>query len=83
MIVRGASLNKPSKTTQLFALMYQRKLKEAGCLDEHNNLVMDKYREAFERDDLDLQLLCSAMGTQQMDESFLHMQTVTDTHLQQ
>jgi hypothetical protein len=32
---------------------------------------MDKYKEAIEQGKIDAQLLCSAMGTQQMDEGFL------------
>jgi hypothetical protein len=29
-----------------------------GCLGPNNELIMDKYKEAFDRDELDLQLLC-------------------------
>jgi hypothetical protein len=38
---------------------------------------MDKYKEAIEQGKIDAQLLCSAMGTQQMDESFLSSPLVT------
>lgn len=62
-IIRGVTLSKPSKTTKLFALMYQSQLKEAGCLNDQKELIMDKYREALERGAIDLQLLCSALGT--------------------
>lgn len=61
--------------------MYQHQLKEAGCLNEQKELVMDRYREAFEKGNLDLQLLCSALGTQQIDEKFMRMKIVTTEHL--
>lgn len=52
-IVRGVSLSKPSKTTELFAVMYQRKLEESGCLLEDKTLCMVKYKEAIEQGKID------------------------------
>ena len=63
-IIRGQTLDKPTDTTRLFAEMYQKQLKETGCLDEKDNrLLMDKYKEAFEKNLMDLQLLCQALGS--------------------
>lgn len=35
---------------------------------------MEKYKEAFERNDMDLNLLCSALGKQSLDEKFMEME---------
>jgi hypothetical protein len=32
---------------------------------------MDKYKEAFERNEIDINLLCSALGKQSIDEKFM------------
>jgi len=53
-IIRGQTLNEPSPTTKLFAEMYQKQLRDTGCLGPNNELNMDKYREAFENNKLDL-----------------------------
>lgn len=63
-LVRGNTLNKPSKTTVMFAKMFQKMMKNAGCLDENNNIINDRLSAAFEKEDIDIQLLCSALGRQ-------------------
>jgi hypothetical protein len=37
-------------------------MKNAGCLDENNNIINDRLSAAFEKEDIDIQLLCSALG---------------------
>jgi hypothetical protein len=49
-LIRGISLHEPSKTTELFAKMYKKKLRETGCLGAEDKLVMSKFAEAFEND---------------------------------
>ena len=48
---------------------------KAGCLDDHGAIVNDKLSKAFEREAIDIQLLCSALGRQQLDQNFLNMGT--------
>ena len=43
-----------------------------GCLDENDAIITDKLAQAFEDGRLDIQLLCSALGRQALDESFLN-----------
>jgi len=61
-LVRGNTLRKPSKTTTLFAKMFQKMMKQADCLDDKEAIVNEKLSKAFERDAIDIQLLCSALG---------------------
>jgi hypothetical protein len=70
-IIRGQMIDKPNPTTNLFAEMYQRQLKSTGCLGPDSELLMDKYKEAFEQNKLDLQLLCSALGGQEINSDFM------------
>ena len=70
-LVRGVSLPKPNQTTWLFARMFQKQMMRQGCLDDYENIVTDKLALAFEEGRLDIQLLCSALGRQALDESFL------------
>ena len=63
-LVRGNALKDPSATTKLFAEMFQTMMKKAGCLDDHRAIVNDKLSKAFEREAIDIQLLCSALGRQ-------------------
>ena len=44
----------------------------AACLDENEAIITDKLALAFEEGRLDIQLLCSALGRQALDESFLN-----------
>ena len=43
-----------------------------NCLDENENIITDRLAAAFEEGRLDIQLLCSALGRQALDESFLN-----------
>lgn len=43
-----------------------------GCLDENEAIITDKLALAFEEGRLDIQLLCSALGRQALDPSFLN-----------
>ena len=43
-----------------------------GCLDENDAIITEKLAGAFEEGRLDIQLLCSALGRQALDESFLN-----------
>jgi len=66
LLVRGNTLRDPSATTKLFAEMFQTMMEKAGCLakDEHRSIINDKLADAFEREAIDIQLLCSALGRQ-------------------
>lgn len=70
-MIRGQALNQPSKTTHLFAEMYQKKLKQADCLGPQNELLMDKYKEALDEGKIDLQLLCSALSNSEFSLDFI------------
>ena len=61
-LVRGNTLNKKNETTKLFAKMFKKMMKDAGCLDDDNRIINDQLAKAFEREDIDIQLLCSALG---------------------
>lgn len=37
-------------------------MKKAGCLDEQDAILNEKLAEAFEKEAIDIQLLCSALG---------------------
>ena len=52
-IVRGKALTKPSKTTKMFAYMYQQRLIETGCLNDQKDLILSKFVEACENGLLD------------------------------
>lgn len=63
-LVRGNALKDPSATTKLFAEMFQTMMEKAGCLDESRAIVNEKLADAFEKEAIDIQLLCSALGRQ-------------------
>lgn len=42
--------------------MFQKMMKRAGCLGEHGEIVNEKLADAFEKEAIDIQLLCSALG---------------------
>lgn len=71
-IIRGQMIDKPNPTTRLFAEMYQKQLRYSGCLGQNNEMLMDKYKEAFETNKMDLQLLCSALGNQDLNKDFMN-----------
>jgi len=71
-LVRGKTLRQPSKTTIMFAKMFQKMMQNAGCLIEGTNAIDNvKLSAAFSNESIDIQLLCSALGRQPLDESFL------------
>ena len=43
-----------------------------GCLDENLAIITHKLEAAFDEGRLDIQLLCSALGRQPLDPSFLN-----------
>ena len=61
-LVRGKTLEHPSKTTNMFAKMFQKMMKNAGCLGKDNEIIAEHLIRAFESEDIDIQLLCSALG---------------------
>ena len=73
-LVRGNTLKAPSKTTIMFAKMFQKMMANAGCLSDQKEIINEKLIQAFNNEDIDIQLLCSALGRQQLDESFLNIQ---------
>lgn len=73
-LVRGNTLKKESKTTIMFAKMFQKMMANAGCLNDAKEIINEKLLLAFNNEDIDIQLLCSALGRQQLDESFLNIQ---------
>lgn len=62
MLVRGKTLERPSKTTMMFARMFKKMMANAGCLGANKEIINEKLSKAFEREDIDIQLLCSALG---------------------
>ena len=52
--------------------MFQKQMARQNCLDENDAINTDKLTLAFEEGRLDIQLLCSALGRQALDESFLN-----------
>ena len=73
-LIRGNTLKKASKTTVMFAKMFQKMMANAGCLGENKEIINDKLSAAFEREEIDIQLLCSALGRQSLDEKFLNIE---------
>lgn len=61
-LVRGNSLKKPSKTTKMFAKMFQKMMENAECLGESKEIICEKLAHAFNSDLIDIQVLCSALG---------------------
>jgi len=62
MLVRGKTLDKPSRTTHMFAKMFKKMMANAGCLGNNKEIINEKLSRAFENDVIDIQLLCSALG---------------------
>lgn len=63
-LIRGNTLRKPSKTTIMFAKMFQKMMFSAGCLGENKEIINERLSQAFETEEIDIQLLCSALGRQ-------------------
>ena len=49
-------------------------MEQAGCLGEQREINIDKLGDAFNDEKIDIQLLCSALGRQSLDESFLQVE---------
>ena len=52
--------------------MIKKQMERQGCLDDQGGIITDRLALAFEEGRLDIQLLCSALGRQALDESFLN-----------
>jgi hypothetical protein len=52
--------------------MFQKQMVRQNCLDENEAIITDRLAIAFEEGRIDIQLLCSALGRQALDESFLN-----------
>ena len=72
-MIRGKSLNQSNETTKMFAQMYQKQLEHAGCIGPNREFLMDKYREALERNEVNIDLLCSEIGEEPLDQKFMNM----------
>lgn len=53
-------------------------MKDAKCLGENNEIINEKLSQAFESEEIDIQLLCSALGRQELDKKFLNIQVDHD-----
>lgn len=53
-LVRGNTLRKPSETTKMFAKMFQKMMKDAGCLGENKEIKSDLLVKAFEQEKIDI-----------------------------
>jgi hypothetical protein len=40
-----------------------------GCLGENNEIINDRLSDAFKEERIDIQILCSALGRQKLNES--------------
>lgn len=58
----------------LFARLIQKQMREQGCLDEQGNMNMPELVQAYRDERLDIQQLCSALGRQSLDQSFLNQE---------
>jgi len=55
-------MDKKNKSTMMFARNYQTKLREAGCLGDNQEILMDKFEAAHLNGNLDLRNLSFAIG---------------------
>jgi hypothetical protein len=53
-LVRGKTLNNPSKTTIMFAKMFQKMMSNAGCLGPENVIINEKLVDAFNNESIDI-----------------------------
>ena len=70
-LVRGNSLDKPNKSTKLFAKLFQKQLADNGCLGPEREIMCDRLAIAFEDDSINIELLASAIGRSEMDPSLM------------
>jgi hypothetical protein len=66
-LMRGKCLTKNSEVTQQFAITYQKKLREAGCLGETNEILIDRFEAAHMNGTLNLKKLSFAIGNRDID----------------
>ena len=71
-LIRGNTLDKPTKSTKMFAKLFQRQLIDNDCLGPEQEIINDKLAQAFEDGRINIQLLCSALGRSELDESFMN-----------
>jgi hypothetical protein len=53
-LVRGNTLKNPSKTTIMFAKMFQKMMSNAGCLNDSKEIINEKLIQAFNSEDIDI-----------------------------
>ena len=70
-LVRGNSLDKPTKATMMFAKLFQKQMKENDCLGSDMEIIIPKLAQAFRDDKINIQLLRGALGRQEMDKEFM------------
>ena len=51
--------------------MFQKQMMDNGCLGPNNEIINEKLAHAFETDKINIQLLCSALGRNEIDPSFM------------
>ena len=51
--------------------MFQKLLKDAKVLGDNNEIINERFFDALNRDIIDLQILCSALGRQQLNTEFM------------
>lgn len=77
-LVRGTSLSKANKTTRMFAQMFQKMMSMANCLGHDKEMICDKLTEAFRKDEIDIAVLCSALGRQKLDNALRDINVYKD-----
>ena len=68
-LIRGNSLKKSDKSTRMFAKMFQKMMIINGCLGENKEIINERLRDALMEEKIDIQILCSALGRQKMDDN--------------
>ena len=69
-LIRGNTLDKPIRSTMMFAEIFQKKFARNDCLGPENEIINEKLAQAFEDGRINIQLLCNALGKSELDESF-------------
>jgi hypothetical protein len=58
--------------------MFQKMLNQANCLGHDNEIICDKLTEAFRRNEIDISVLCSALGRQKLDNALRDISVYKD-----
>ena len=58
----------PTEGTELFAESFQKTMRENGCLDKEDNIIMHKLEEAFTWQKINIQILSNALGNSDLRE---------------